>query len=173
MLVIGRAEAGKLEFKPSPINLVEFCRDLVEEMQLSAGSQHRITFELNPDLLPMNEFIPGIDQKLLRHILNNLLSNAIKYSPSGGNVSLSLYYQDSHAILQVEDEGIGIPPEDEDHLFEPFYRGKNVENISGTGLGLAIVKRSVDLHGGQIDFKSKISKGTIFTVTLPLETGLS
>ncbi|HAX75928.1 MAG TPA: hypothetical protein DCY88_08845, partial [Cyanobacteria bacterium UBA11372] len=172
VLVIGRAEAGKLEFKPSPINLVEFCRDLVEEMQLSAGSQHRITFELNPDLLPMNEFIPGIDQKLLRHILNNLLSNAIKYSPSGGNVSLSLYYQDSHAILQVEDEGIGIPPEDEDHLFEPFYRGKNVENISGTGLGLAIVKRSVDLHGGQIDFKSKISKGTIFTVTLPLETGL-
>ncbi|GET43064.1 PAS domain-containing sensor histidine kinase [Microseira wollei] len=168
VLVIGRAEAGKLEFKPSPINLVEFCRDFVEEMQLSAGYQHRITFELTPDRLPKTEFIPGLDEKLLRYILNNLVSNAIKYSPYGGNVSLRLYYQDSHAILQVEDEGIGIPPEDEDHLFEPFYRGKNVENISGTGLGLAIVKRAVDLHGGQIAFKSKISRGTTFIVTLPL-----
>ena len=169
VLVIGRAEAGKLEFKPSPINLVQFCRDLVEEMQLGAGYQHRITFELVQDRLPMTEFIPCLDEKLLRYILNNLLSNAIKYSPSGGNISLRLDYQDNHVILQVEDDGIGIPPEDKDHLFEPFYRGKNVDNIAGTGLGLAIVKRSVGLHGGQIDFNSKIARGTTFTVTLPLD----
>jgi PAS domain S-box-containing protein len=170
VLVIGRAEAGKLEFNPSPINLVEFCRDLVEEMQLTAGYQHKLSFELTPDRLPKTKCLPCLDEKLLRYILNNLLSNAIKYSPSGENIYLRLYYQDSCAILQVEDEGIGISLEDEEHLFETFYRGKNVENISGTGLGLAIVKRSVELHGGKIAFQSKIDRGTIFIVTLPLST---
>lgn len=170
VLVIGRAEAGKLEVQPSPINLAEFCRDLAAEMQLSAGYQHRINFEVTSDQLPMAEFMPCLDEKLLRYILNNLLSNAIKYSPSGGNVILRLYYQDNAVVLQVEDEGIGIPPEDKDHLFEPFYRGNNVENIGGTGLGLAIVKRAVDLQGGKIEFKSQISRGTIFTVALPWQT---
>ncbi|HAA30602.1 MAG TPA: hypothetical protein DCE56_26585 [Cyanobacteria bacterium UBA8553] len=109
-----------------------------------------------------------MDEKLLRYIINNLLSNAIKYSPQGSTVKCDLVCEQSNAILRIQDEGIGIPLEDQRHLFESFYRGRNVGSISGTGLGLSIVKNCVTLHGGQIAVESEVGVGSIFTVTLPL-----
>jgi signal transduction histidine kinase len=109
-----------------------------------------------------------LDEKVLRHILTNLLSNAIKYSPTGSKVNFELACQNGQAIFQIQDFGIGIPEEDQQHLFESFHRAKNVVNIPGTGLGLAIVKRSVDLCGGEISFKSEVGVGTTFIVTIPL-----
>lgn len=174
VLVIGKAEAGKLEFKPAPLALIKFCNDVVEEIQLSAGGNITINFAHNN--LIANEGYHGglllLDEKLVRHILTNLLSNAVKYSPQGSTVHFDLLCQDGQVIFQIKDEGIGIPPEDQQRLFESFYRAKNVGKIPGTGLGLAIVKQSVDLHGGKIEATSDVGVGTKFTVTLPLSQPL-
>ena len=114
-----------------------------------------------------------MDEKLLRQILNNLLSNAINYSPENSNIYFKLASQDGEAVLEIQDEGIGIPLADQSRLFEPFHRGTNVSNIKGTGLGLAIVKRCVDLHQGRMIVASKIGLGTTFQVALPLNSRLT
>ncbi|HEY9602047.1 MAG TPA: ATP-binding protein [Allocoleopsis sp.] len=163
VLLLGKAEAGKLEFNPQPLDLEQFCLNLTEEFELDASNQHDLTF------VTLAQAIQGnCDEKLLRHILNNLLSNAIKYSPSGSNVKFELSCRDSQAIFRIQDEGIGIPEEDQQRLFESFHRAKNVGNVPGTGLGLAIVKNAVDLHGGKISVNSEVGIGTTFTVIIPL-----
>lgn len=162
VLLVGKAEAGKLEFKPVPLDFVQFCRDLVEEIQLTT-SNHTIAFQAQA-----TDTHACMDEKILRHILTNLLSNAIKYSPQSSTVHFDIVCNWDTATFQVQDEGIGIPVEDQAQLFNSFHRASNVGNISGTGLGLAIVKKSVDLHGGSIAVQSKLGAGTTFTVTLPL-----
>jgi len=175
VLLLGKAEAGKLEFQPSPINVIQFCCCLVEELQLSMGRQHTMIFTpqyLDTELDSSAGSNPctsaALDEKLLLHILSNLLSNAIKYSPIGSTIQLILTCLDSHVEIQIQDQGIGIPDEDQTRLFEVFHRAKNVGERPGTGLGLAIVKNAVDLHGGFITVKSQVGVGTTFTVTLPL-----
>ncbi|MBD1942860.1 PAS domain S-box protein [Coleofasciculus sp. FACHB-712] len=163
ILLLDKTEAGKLELNPIPVDLVEFSRELVEELQLSIGSQHAITFIHQGQCA--NAYL---DKKLLRQIIDHLLSNAIKYSPRGGKVHFELICQDREAIFQIQDEGIGIPKEDQRRLFERFHRGTNVGTISGTGLGLTIVKECVDLHDGAIAVESEVGSGTTFTVKLPL-----
>jgi PAS domain S-box-containing protein len=162
ILTINRAETGKLAFNPKPLGLELYCRQFVEEMQLSAGTQHTLTFTCQGTPYPIE-----LDEKLMRSILSNLLSNAIKYSPSGGNVLLTLKFQADAVLLSVQDEGIGIPLEDQRQLFEPFHRGKNVRTIPGTGLGLVVVKKCVDLHQGMVKISSALGAGTLCLVTLP------
>lgn len=169
VLLIGKAEAGKLKFNPKPINLIGFCEDLVEGMQVVANNQ-------KPEGTPQHQLhfvshgnCPNarMDEKLLGHILTNLLSNAIKYSPEGGAVQFDLTCRDSQAVFCIQDNGMGIPEDDLPQLFESFGRASNVGTIQGTGLGLAIVKKSVELHGGKIAVESTLGEGTTFTVTLP------
>ncbi len=164
VLLIGKAEAGKLEFQPKLIDIIQFCRDLVEEVQVTTTS-HTISLCIQEQLSKMEGMI---DDKLLRHIIINLLTNAVKYSPEGREVIFDLKCDRTSAIFAIQDEGIGISVEDQQKLFESFHRGKNVSNIPGTGLGLAIVKKSVDLHGGTITVQSQLEVGTKFTVILPL-----
>ncbi|MDJ1174022.1 PAS domain S-box protein [Roseofilum capinflatum] len=163
ILTINRAEAGKLEFNPEPLDLQKFCRQLLEEIQLSAGHQY-------PLKLRSNDHNPCVylDKKLLRSILSNLLSNAIKYSPVGSEVELSLTVEPQQIVFAISDRGIGISPEDQKHLFEPFQRGQNVGNIPGTGLGLVVTKKCVELQGGTLRVESQIDLGTTLTVILPL-----
>jgi len=163
VLVIARAEAGRLDFRPTPLDLVEYCLDMVEELQLNVNNQHAIAFSTQHQSMPC-----CMDEKLLGHILSNLLSNAIKYSPTGSNVNFTLTCQPRQAIFEIRDQGIGIPPEDLSCLFESFHRATNVGNIQGTGLGLAIVKKCVDTHQGEIAVTSQVGVGTTLTVTLPL-----
>jgi PAS domain S-box-containing protein len=164
VLLIGQAEMGKLEIKPTPLNLIEFCRYLIEEIQVSTDT-HAIAF------CSSGQYTTAcLDEKLLRHILINLLSNAIKYSPQGGTIHFELIGKQQQVIFRVQDEGIGIPAADQANLFESFHRASNVGTISGTGLGLAIVKKSVDLHGGKIAVTSAVGVGTTFTVTIPLHS---
>ncbi len=168
VLLIGKGEAGKQTFNPTPIELVEFCRDLVAEMQLSPANQPKISFVNRGESIEQaKETALYMDKKLLQQILSNLLSNAIKYSPQDSTVYFELACQNGEAVFQIKDEGIGIPLEDQQRLFEPFHRAKNVINIPGTGLGLAIVKQSVDLHNGKISVLSELGLGTTFRVALP------
>ncbi len=108
------------------------------------------------------------DEKLLHHILINLLTNAVKYSPEGGEIRLELSSADDDLILRVSDQGLGIPEEDQKHLFEPFHRASNTEQIKGVGLGLVVVLTSVETWGGTIVCQSAIGRGTVFTIKLPL-----
>jgi PAS domain S-box-containing protein len=108
-----------------------------------------------------------VDPQLLRNILNNLLSNAIKYSPEQSVIDCSVNFHPQTIAIQFRDQGIGIPPEEQTHLFERFFRATNTTGISGTGLGLSIVKRYLDLMGGAIRLDSALGHGSTFTVTLP------
>lgn len=162
VLLIGKAEAGKLEFEPTPLDLVQFCRGLVEDIQISTDN-HTIAFCSQGQCTNA-----CMDEKLLRHVLVNLLSNAIKYSPQGGTVYFDLVCNQEAATFQVRDQGIGVPLADQAQLFAPFYRASNAGTISGTGLGLAIVKKSVDLHSGKLTVESEVGVGTKFMVTIPL-----
>ena len=185
VLIIGKAEAGKLKLTPAPLELEKFCGDLVEELQLNDTNQHAIAFTCGCALetgdlgqpgqggignAPLSSKFPILcmDEKLLRQILENLLSNAIKYSPTGSTVDFTLSCFSDRAIFQIRDRGIGIPAEDQQRLFETFHRAANVGTIAGTGLGLAIVKKCVDIHQGQVVVESEIGVGTTFTVTLPI-----
>ena len=170
VMLIGRAETGQLPFQPILIDLKQFCQLVVNQMQVGPD----VTFErCSSNLIQFNcQFLKQthvyLDEKFLRQILSNLLSNAMKYSPPRGTVWFELRSTDEWVIFQVEDRGIGIPPEAITHLFEAFYRGSNVKAIAGTGLGLAIVKKCVDLHGGTINVQSQLDVGTTFTVQLPV-----
>ncbi len=164
VLLIGRAESGKLDLDLEEFDLIEYCQYIVEESELNIKNQHNINFN------SQNESIQCcMDKKLLKHILNNLLSNAIKYSSEGNLIQLSLQLEAGQAIFELQDYGIGIPPEEDlPHIFESFHRGTNVGHIQGSGLGLAIVKRCIDSHKGDITVTSQVGAGTTFTVRLPV-----
>ncbi|NEQ28363.1 MAG: HAMP domain-containing histidine kinase, partial [Microcoleus sp. SIO2G3] len=160
----GKAQAATLKFNPTLLNLEQFCRDIVTQMQLPSDNQKSINFVTYGDCTTAY-----LDPILLHHILTNLLSNAIKYSPAASTVTFELYYQSRDIIFQIKDAGIGVPVGEQQKIFEPFYRGSNVDdNTLGTGLGLSIVKTLVDLHGAKIAMASEVGVGTTFTVKLPL-----
>ena len=162
ILMISKAESGKLSLNLSQLNVTDFCTSILEELQPLVTDKHLVTFLAQTEPLHVN-----IDAKLLHHLLTNLLSNAIKYSPEGGNISLELSCKNQKIIFCVRDEGIGMTAEYETKLFQQFERGANVGKIKGSGLGLCIVKHIVDLHGGTISVESAIGKGTTFIVALP------
>jgi PAS domain S-box-containing protein len=163
ILLINKAETGNLSFEPTVLDLVTFCQQLTEEVQLTT-EDHSIMFSSHPH----TEIIANFDQKLLRQILINLLSNAIKYSHHKTPVNFDLQMTKESIIFTVQDQGIGIPEKDQSQLFEPFHRATNVNSISGTGLGLSIVKKCVYLHNGKVNVVSKEGMGTKFTVIFPL-----
>lgn len=163
ILIVNKAEAGKLQCNLAWLDLEQFCCSLVQEHQLKVTSKQVIRFNRQGEC-----GFASLDEQLLRQILNNLLTNALKYSCENDVISFELTCQAGKAIFRIQDNGIGIPLEDQPRLFEPFHRAKNVGTIPGMGLGLVIVKKAVEMHGGAIAFESQVGVGTTFTVTLPL-----
>ena len=163
VLTVGRADSGKLPFTVQPVDLATLCRDVVADLEPTVGLAHRIACTA-PESLAAR-----VDPKLVRQILRNLLSNALKYSPDGGGVGLEIVVRGAAVELRVSDQGIGIAPADQPHLFEPFYRGAKTDEFAGSGLGLTITKKAVEMHGGTIGVRSSVGAGTTFTVTLPLD----
>lgn len=162
ILLLGQAEAHMLEFRPHSLDLQGLCDQLVAEARnQQADNACDIIVQCSEGL---DECV--LDAELLRHILSNLLSNAIKYSPSGGSVRLTVHAHETDTVFEISDQGIGIPADEIQDLFESFQRASNVGNIQGTGLGLAIVKQAVDLHGGTIKVNSRVDHGTRITVRL-------
>lgn len=164
VLLVGQTDADTFQCNLVPLDLKQFCLELIEQLQLNADRrQIQIVFNICGQI-PHSAW----DESLLRHILGNLLANAVKYSPDKSRVEFDLIPQEQTAIFQVRDYGIGIPEADRQNLFEPFHRASNVGRIPGTGLGLAIVKSCVEAHRGQIELDSQVGVGTTVTVTLPL-----
>lgn len=162
VLLLGRAEAGRLPCEPEPVDLSIFCLKLAD--QISSASNGRCPIELNvpPDLPRLM-----LDSSLLQHILGNLISNAVKYSPPGLSVEVSARPEPGGVVITIRDHGMGVPTVDRSRIFEPFHRGSNAGGTAGTGLGLAIAERCAQAHGGGISCESDAGEGTTFTVRLP------
>lgn len=160
-LSLSKLEEGKVSYNPVIIDLKEICEEVKEEMQVTAKAGQNILLSNTG-----NQTCILMDKQILKNILINLTSNAIKYSPENENIGISTDNANGKLTIRVTDHGIGIPVEDQKHLFDTFFRAGNVTNIQGTGLGLNIVKKYVDMLKGSIDFKSKPDQGTEFTICL-------
>jgi len=161
VLLIGKLEAGAMDYHPKTINLDEFITDLLQSFQ--RVKQQRIVFHRDGPLTPV-----AIDKTLVQRIFLNLLSNASKYSPEDSVIMVRLVYEVDSVSLTVMDQGPGIATQDQSHIFEPFYRGTETRAVPGSGLGLAITRYAVERHGGTIRFTTQPGTGTTFTVTLPI-----
>ncbi len=163
LLLLARMESNALGSGPSPVNLAEVLEDAAPALhELSAKASNRCTIGAAPPL-----WINGYEALLFRLVFN-LVENAIKYTPAGGRIEVTLAQQDGAAVLEVKDNGPGIAPESQAHIFDRFYRGDPAREGSGTGLGLALVQSIVQLHQGEIRVASALGQGSSFRVTLPV-----
>ena len=160
-LSLEKLEAGKIETKPSDFDLVAFSTDLCEEMQIMAQPGQQIIYNHEG-----NCRTAILDKQLLRNICINLLNNAIKYSPAATPVEFTTSCN-GEIVISIKDQGLGIPAEDQQHLFERFFRASNVTAIQGTGLGLNIVNRYVKLMNGTMHYTSAEHIGSEFTLWFP------
>lgn len=166
-----KIEAGYLKLNRAPVDLrqvVESCRPLA--MNQARVRNQQLTFEM-----PAQPVVAYADAERLKQVCDNLLSNAFKYTPEGGSIHVKLGIENGWAVLQVRDNGRGIPPEQLPALFTKYHRvpGEATRGIRGTGLGLLIVKEVVEAHGGSVGAESSgiPGEGSTFTVKLPLAAG--
>lgn len=160
-LSLERIEQGHVVSSPSELDIVHLCIELIEELRALAKPGQTINYDHK-----QGPSAVLLDKQMLSSSITNLVINAIKYSPEGKPVRLITEVADGRLRIAVQDEGIGIPEEDQQHLFERFFRGNNASTIQGTGLGLNIVKRYLELMGGTISFTSTPGN-TEFIVDLP------
>lgn len=157
-----RYQSEAIEPNYSTFDINDLCSDIIERIKITSGSDCPIVFHCD-------QHHPVVaDQKLMQMLLISLLSNAVKFSPQASSVLLHMKEVDGKLDLRVIDQGIGISEEDQQHVFEPFYRGSNISEISGLGLGLSIAQEIVKAHGGEIRMESTLNQGTMFSVLLPI-----
>ena len=166
LLFLAQVDAGKLNFELRPVDLETLVADCVEAAH-PAASAKEIELTASTQELPVQ--LKG-DPARLAQVLDNLVSNALKFTPSGGRVEVSLQAHDGVAVIEVSDTGMGLAEDEQDHLFERFFRSSRASEdaIPGTGLGLAIAKTIVEHHGGRIRLESAVDAGTTVRVELPL-----
>ena len=162
VLIIGRAEAGKLKFNPQLFDLNLFCQNLLAEINLSLPELAKINLVNLAEVKTISA-----DPNLLKLALMNLLGNAIKYSPTNSTVEFTVSGNDKQLVFKIADCGIGIPAEEQSKIFEPFHRSNNVGDLAGNGLGLAIALKVVELQEGQITLESEVDVGSTFIVKIP------
>ena len=161
-LSLSKLEEGRLGAIKEEVELGPFLLQLEDEVSMLLKTGQVLDFTH-----VTNEWIIQTDPKILRNILLNLLSNASKYSTEDTTIHLKVLKAEDAYHFEVEDHGMGIPVEDQKHLFTRFFRAHNVENIKGTGLGLHIVQRYLDLLNGTIEFTSELGAGSTFRIRLP------
>lgn len=162
-LSIGKLEEGVIAFTPSDFDIEDYSKEVIAEIYPVSKEGQKILYTNKG-----KEKTVYLDPKLYRNILINLLSNAIKFSPENSEICVESHVDKNKIELNVTDCGIGISKEDQQHLFERFFRAQNATNIQGTGLGLNIVAKYVELMNGKITFKSELNKGTTFTIKFPI-----
>src|SRR5215475_126072 len=165
LLLLSRADAGVLRMDHQAVDLAHLVAEVCEQSQVLAKARG-VTLDLGP-LTPMT--IQG-DPQHLRRLLVNLVDNGLKYTLAGGRVTLALHQEGVWAVLRVADTGIGLAQEEQERIFQRFYRAPNVmsRDVEGSGLGLCIARSIVEAHGGAIQVESAAGHGSIFMVRLPL-----
>lgn len=161
-LSLEKLDSGKVQVKFNHFNLAEFAAEITEDMQIVLKGKQRIIYVHRGPVL-----VVTLDQTLLKNCIVILIDNAIKYSGEESSIQFHTKINENNCTIRVCDNGIGIPLEDQKHLCEPFFRAHNTGKISGNGLGLSILSRYTDLMNGKVDFKSRINRGTLFTLTFP------
>jgi cell cycle sensor histidine kinase DivJ len=163
MLDLARADADRQRLEPEPIDLRASAKGVIRQLENQA-ERAGVTLRLKAG---DDDVWAQADGRAVRQIWQNLVSNAIKYSDRDGVVVLDVQNQSHAVILSVTDKGAGMSEDDVKLALEPFSQGENARGVKGTGLGLAVVKRFAELHGGQVEIRSKPGKGTRVAVTLP------
>ena len=159
-LSLDKLEEGKVSTTRQEENIDTICTQIIEEIKALLKPGQVINYTHTG-----NRFF-YLDKHLFGNVLLNLLSNAIKYSGEDTTITLKSSIINNQLLVEVKDQGIGIPKSEKHHMFERFFRAKNAVNIEGTGLGLNIVKKYLDLMGGTISFESEEGKGTSFIIQL-------
>jgi two-component system, OmpR family, phosphate regulon sensor histidine kinase PhoR len=166
LLDLSKLEAGRLELEPEITDLTALLERLVEGLR---ATTERHTVIMN---LPTEPVQALIDPLRIEQAVTNLVDNAIKYSPEGGLIDLTLTPLPAQQLVQlkVKDQGVGIPVEHREHIFEQFYQAQH-RGFAGIGMGLYITRQIIELHGGQIEVEYPDEGGTCFVVLLPDGSG--
>ena len=163
LLDLSQIDSGRLRLDMHPTDVGRVAKAVLKSMEIQS-TQHRFVHDFDEALIAI------IDRKRIEQVLRNLLSNAIKYSPDGGTIAIRGHKENGQLILQVRDQGIGIPSEDLERVFERFYRVENTvtQKVGGVGLGLAVCRSIIEAHGGRIWTESTLGQGSTFYVALDL-----
>jgi|GEM_PF-1111707 len=162
VLLLGKINAGSVKPKFSNVDIVFLCKDLASKYgEIQTENQY-----IHVKVLGKEREIK-LDPKLVEHALSNIMSNALKYSKNGIGPVLTIDFQKEKTAISVKDDGIGIPENELDKIFEPFYRATNAEEINGTGLGMSIVKEYIELNKGTVCIQSKLMEGTTIHIEFP------
>lgn len=167
-IILAQFDSNLLHFEQQPINLKLWLTNIINESfppTPDFNSLHVVTHGNPPE-----HFI--CDPNFLKEIIVNLINNAVRYSPNGGDILIELTTDPMQVVFRIQDHGIGIPEDELEQVFEPFYRANNADSISGTpgaGFGLTVVQRLVELHQGKVTLESILNQGTTVTVTLPIK----
>ncbi|MBN2820305.1 MAG: PAS domain S-box protein [Bacteroidales bacterium] len=162
VMLLGKAGAEKIPFKPELTDFVALTQKLVKETKFIKQNHRVVEISVTGQAVRVL-----IDRNLMQQILSNLLSNAFKYSDN--NPVLLINFKENEVIITISDQGIGIPDQVQKNVFQEFFRAENAQNIQGSGLGLVIAKEYIDLHGGKIEFNSKENVGSEFIFTIPIK----
>jgi signal transduction histidine kinase len=167
LLALTRAEAGKIDARPGPVDIPALVERVTASVSWMVGTKHlSLEVDIEPGLPSVSS-----DERWLAHVLVNLVSNAVKFTPEGGGVTVRARERGPAVALEIVDTGIGIAPDDQAAIFEPFRQAErgDARGYGGVGLGLALVARLTDLLGAQVELESTVGKGSTFRVIVPLD----
>jgi len=166
LLDVSRMRAGRLEMRVEPTNLYEVAREAVEEQRLATGREITLVGPDGPPLMAL------VDAARIDQVITNFLTNALKYSPATAPVHARLWREGAHAFVSITDRGVGISPEEQEHVWDLFYRIPGVEVVSGSGIGLGLglhlCKTIIERQGGAVGLTSEVGAGSTFRFSLPL-----
>ena len=169
VLNLARAEAGRIEARPSPVDITALVERVTASVSWMVGTKN---IHLEAVVAPELPYVQS-DDRWLAHVLVNLVSNAVKFSPEGGTVTVRAYERTEHdaVVLEVQDMGIGIAAEMRERIFEPFRQldSSDEKGYGGVGLGLALVAKLTDLLGARVELESEVGKGSTFRVIVPID----
>jgi len=167
LLNVSRLELGTFTIEPEKASITKIADGAINEIR------HKIVAKKQKLSKKYDKGIPKmmLDKKLMHIIFQNLLSNAIKYTPKKGELDLKILKKGRKILIEMTDTGMGIPKKEQMHVFKKLFRANNVRkaDVKGTGLGLYIIKQIVSHSGGKIRFKSRVNKGTVFSIELPIK----
>ncbi|MGB6407661.1 MAG: ATP-binding protein, partial [Planococcus donghaensis] len=166
LLKLSKMDSSETELSKEMVEFNVFFNSIIDRFEMSKS--HKVNFMRQ---LPKEQYFVEIDPDKLTQVIDNIISNALKYSPEGGKVRFNMTVEEGFLLIQISDEGMGIPKENVDRIFDRFYRVDRARSreMGGTGLGLAISKEMINAHGGVIWAESKLGKGTSIFFTLPFE----